>query len=87
MVTFSDYAYYDQLGSAAGISTVSFEYPYPIPGGVQSRYQNKCVDGVSGSWVVWETLYIDNNGNEYPGSSFDAGTYRVQAIVHDRYQG
>ena len=83
---------YVYLQNLSGSSTIAlaqpvYKYPFPIPGGVQARYLNKCVDGVSSQWVLWETLYQDIHGNEYPGSSFDSGTYKVQSIVHDRVEG
>lgn len=83
---------YVYLQNLSGSNTIAlapsvYRYPFPIPGGVQARYLNKCVDGVSSQWVLWETLYQDINGAEYPGSSFDSATYKVQSIVYDREQG
>jgi len=81
------YTYFPAVGgSAFALTAPVYKYPFPTPGGVQARYLNKCVDGVSSEWVFWETLFVDINGTEYPGSSFDAATYKVESIVHDREQ-
>jgi hypothetical protein len=55
-------------------------WPYPIIAGVSSWYLNKCVDSVTSQWVYWRTQYQDFTGEEYPGSGFSSGTYKVQAI-------
>jgi hypothetical protein len=54
--------------------------------GVSVRYMNKCVDGVSGLWTFWVTVFQDREGVQYPGESFDSGTYKVQTILYDRVQ-
>lgn len=68
------------------LASPTYRYPFPVPGGVQATYLNKCVDGVSGDWVLWETSFQDKAGTQYPGSSFDSATYKVQSIVYQREQ-
>ena len=85
--SYPQWGYQDGIGGSVGGSTYENYYPYPLPGSVQSSYINKCVDGVTGQWVFWQTFYQDYQGSEYPGQSFDSGTYRVQAIKFDREQG
>jgi hypothetical protein len=68
-------------------SLVTRVWPYPIQGGVRALYSQRCVDAVGGTWVPWATYYQDIYGNEYPGSGFDSGTYRVESIIYDREQG
>lgn len=58
-------------------------WPYPIQGGVLVRYRQKCVDTVTGFWTSWTTTFLDFSGTEYPGSGFDATTYRV-SVTYDR---
>lgn len=67
--------------SSTILDTTDLYWPYPVPGGVTSEYVNKCVDGVTGQWVYWKTAYQDFNGIEYPGDSFNSGTYKVQSIT------
>lgn len=69
-----------------GMTTV---YPFPSPGSVPKNYLNKCVDGVTGQWHLWQTFFPDREGVYYQdsgGQQFDAGTYKVEAIVHGREQ-
>lgn len=82
-------SYYTMLPTSGGSPIVLspvYKYPYPTPGGVQAKYLNKCVDGVTGLWVFWQTFFIDIDGTQYPGTSFDAGTYKIETIVYDREQ-
>lgn len=58
-------------------------YAYPIPGGVLATYVQKCRDAVTSLWVTWSSPYQDLYGDQYPGSGFDAGTYRIVSITHD----
>lgn len=63
--------------------------PWPLPGSVQATYLNKCVDGITGQWHLWQTFFQDRTGVYYKasgGQQFDAATYRVEAIVHGREQ-
>jgi hypothetical protein len=69
-----------------GVISEDMKWPYPIQGGVLARYVQKCVDTVSGVWVSWATNYQDIYGNEYPGTGFDPGTYRIETISYMREQ-
>lgn len=63
--------------------------PWPLQGSVQATYLNKCVDGITGQWHLWQTFFQDREGVYYKssgGQQFDAGTYRVETIVHGREQ-
>lgn len=76
----------DRPADDFGPTEQDYYWPYPIGGGVRARYRNKCRDSITGIWTPWYTNYQDLFGAEYPGSGFDAGTYRVAGIVYDREQ-
>lgn len=59
-------------------------YPYPVAGGVAATYLNKCIDGTTNVWTFWQTSFIDATGTQYPGTTFDSGTYKVETIVYQR---
>jgi hypothetical protein len=86
------YLYPGYLGSLEGVSYgAGFEgyYPWPKQGGVQALYLNKCVDGITGEWFRWKTFFQDRTGVYYlssGGKQFDAGTYKVEAIIYEREQ-
>ena len=81
-----DWDYWQGVGGSSGGTSEELYYPFPLPGGVQATYLNKCVDGVTNQWVFWETFFQDRNGTRYPGQSFDSGTYKVETIVYQREQ-
>ena len=83
--SFETWEFNDQQASALS-NFRDFYYPYPSMGGVASEYLNKCVDGTTGQWVYWKTNYKDWYGNEYPGASFSAATYKVQTATYGRQQ-
>lgn len=72
-----------EAGSLLRSSILETYNPWPIPGSEQATYLNKCVDGVTGQWVLWHTFFQDRQGSYYPGQSFDPGTYKVETIVHE----
>lgn len=83
--SYVDWKYWSQGGVHTDMPNPFLgSYPFPVPGGVQAAFINKCVDGVTGEWTFWETNFQDVNGTRYPGASFDAGTYRVLSIKYDR---
>ena len=76
-------------GGSAASSSGDRVNPYPLPGSVQATYLNKCVDGVTGEWVLWQTFFQDRTGVYYKsngGQQFDSATYKVETIVHGREQ-
>jgi len=80
-----------QFGSSVQTADKLFKTPYPVPGGVQATYLNKCVDGITGNWSFWETFFQDRLGTYYierstEGQQFDAATYRVATIKYEREQ-
>jgi len=84
-----EWGYQQGLGGFAGGTTSELVYPYPLPGAVQATYLNKCIDGVTGQWHLWQTFFQDRQGVYYKssgGQQFDAATYKVETIVHGREQ-
>lgn len=78
---------WDRPGAQTPGETTGAEfYPFPVPGGVQATYLNKCLDTVLNEWVFWQTFFQDRNGTQYPGQGFDSATYKVETIVHQREQ-
>ena len=83
--SYVEWKYWSQAGVRNDMPNPQLgSYPFPVPGGVQSSYINKCVDGVTGEWTFWETNFIDSNGVSYPGASFSSSTYRIMAIKYER---
>ena len=75
---------------ALGLSaSVEHYFPWPQGGSVVATYLNKCVDGITGQWHLWQTFFQDRTGVYYKangGQQFDPGTYKVETIVHGREQ-
>ena len=82
---FPDWDY--PVGGAVYGGGLEGKYPWPTPGGVQARYLNKCVDGITGQWHFWETFSPDRTGVYYTqsgGQQFDSATYKLETIIYDR---
>lgn len=56
-------------------------WPYPAPGGVQVEYLQACWDTSESRWVHWKSTFKDIYGSQYPGTTFDSGTYKVYPPV------
>ena len=81
------WSYPGSIGGASSGTDMTGYYPWPIPGGSQARYLNKCVDGITGQWHLWETFFQDRTGVYYVqsgGQQFDSGTYKVETITYSR---
>lgn len=78
------------IGEANVVVTVRdviSRYPYPIPYGAASTYENKVWDaqenGGAGGWHSWWTYFQDIDGTYYDGPGawgVDTSDYKVQAI-------
>lgn len=82
---------WNQPSASVKVTDRIYKAPYPVPGGVQATYLNKCVDGITGNWSFWETFFQDRTGVYYlerstEGQQFDAATYRVGTIKYEREQ-